>query len=716
MSTSLGMTSKGFVNGVGLPNEERVGRMQKRLPLPVETILQGRYRIIRQLRAGAMGAVYEANDMRLKNRLVALKETFADDDQTRQAFKREAELLANIEHEAFPTVTDYFTQDDGCFLVMELIRGDDLDELLRKRAAPFEQEQVLTWADQILDALEELHASGIVHRDIKPSNLKLTPKGKIKLLDFGIAKGNLEGETTLLVGMGSIAAATLRFAPLEQILKANPDWHEALSVSYPQKTADILQRGTDASSDLYALAATLYQLLTNHLPVNAPTRALALWAGAPDKLHPAHKVNAQVSREVSDVLQKAMKIDRRERPVSAVEMRRMLKEAIKPVASAEPTLILNNFAEPDTKPISQPFKTEPIKLVSTNEIPRSLDLPKSTDNPKNSLRLYVVLIALPVLLVIIGLSVYFNQSSNNASNSASNTQAANSKYKLVQTLIGHSDLVGAVAFSPDGKTIASGDWDNVIKLWDAASGKFKQTLTGHSSTISSVTYSLDGKTIASGSLDGIKLWDADSGTLRQTLNGHTYVVISVAFSPDSRTVASGSVDKTIKLWDAMSGTLKQTLTEAGEVRSVAFSPNGKMLASGSDKTIKIWDTTDGSLMQTLAGDKYVNSVAFSPDGKTIVSGSQDETIIWDMEKGILKQTFKNRGGGVLEAAFSPDGKLIASGNVGWYVIEIWDVESGILKQTLEGHEDGVWSVAFSPDGKMIASGSKDKTIKLWRIE
>ena len=312
--------------------------MEKRLALAAGTLLQQkRYRVDRLLREGGMGAVYAAADLRLRERPVAIKQTFADDEATLKAFQHEAELLAHLRHEAFPTVSDYFPEGTDYFLVMELVEGDDLDELLAQRGTPFPPAQVLEWAGQLLTALEELHAQGVVHRDIKPANLKLTPQGKLKLLDFGIAKGGFADGTTIVGGMSrSVAASTLRFAPLKQILKSHEDWHEMLAGSYPQQTADIMQRGTDATSDLYALAATLYQLLTNTLPVNAPTRALAIWAGQPDKLPPARALNRQVSAEVSAVLQHAMEIDRRARPQSAAEMRRSLQLASQPVVAPAP--------------------------------------------------------------------------------------------------------------------------------------------------------------------------------------------------------------------------------------------------------------------------------------------------------------------------------------------------------------------------------------------
>jgi formylglycine-generating enzyme required for sulfatase activity len=313
--------------------------------LAPNTILQGRYRIIRQLGHGGMGAVYEALNERVSS-VVALKETFAETEVERKAFEREAKLLANLEHDAFPRVMDHFFENDGQYLVMELIRGTDLAELLALRESPFAPAKVLGWADQLLDALEALHASSppIIHRDIKPSNLKLTRQDKIKLLDFGIAKGAV-GQMTTLQSNQSMGGHTPHYASLEQTLRADRRWREALSVNYPEAVEKIVSFSTDPCSDLYALGATVYHLMTGCIPVDAPARALSVWSGKQDRLQPAHEVNPQVPSAISAVLIRAMALERNERPQSAREMRRLLREAVNVPMSVPPTELSREIEE-----------------------------------------------------------------------------------------------------------------------------------------------------------------------------------------------------------------------------------------------------------------------------------------------------------------------------------------------------------------------------------
>src|SRR6476469_788330 len=267
-------------------------------------VLQRRYRIGKQIGQGGMGAVYIATGDRFGS-TVAIKETLFMDDNYRKAIEREARLLNSLRHPALPRVSDHFEEDNGQFLVMEYIPGEDLSHMMEASGEPFPVDQVLAWADQLLDALEFLHNQDVpvIHRDINPQNLKLTARGQIVLLDFGLAKGN-PTDAGHQTAAKSIFGYSRNYASLEQI----------------QGT------GTDPRSDLYSLAATLYHLLTAVPPEDALTRAMAVLSSRPDPLQPANALRPEIPRGVAGILQKALSLHADDRPATANVMRAMFRE------------------------------------------------------------------------------------------------------------------------------------------------------------------------------------------------------------------------------------------------------------------------------------------------------------------------------------------------------------------------------------------------------
>ena len=233
----------------------------------------------------------------------------------------------------------------------------------------------------------------------------------------------------------------------------------------------------------------------------------------------------------------------------------------------------------------------------------------------------------------------------------------------------------------------------------------------------SVAYSPDGRTLASGNANGtVSLWDADTGRVIRSLEGHSDWVNAVAFSPDGQTLASGSGDRTVKIWDVNSGRELRSLEgHSSGVSAVAFSPDGQTLASGSwDNTVKLWAVNSGRELRSLEGhSSYVYSVAFSPDGQTLASGSDDNTVkLWAVNSGRELRSLEGHSGSVNAVAFSPDGQTLASGS--WdSTVRLWAVNSGRELRSLEGHSDWVNAVAFSPDGRTLASGSADGQVRLW---
>ncbi len=284
----------------------------------------------------------------------------------------------------------------------------------------------------------------------------------------------------------------------------------------------------------------------------------------------------------------------------------------------------------------------------------------------------------------------------------------------VRNLIGHT-----VAFSPDGRWFASAQVGGMVRLWDASTWQEVRTLTGHPEGVNAIAFSPSGRQLASASRDKtLKLWEVATGRDLRTLTGHSRPLRRVAFSPDGNWLASGSEDKTVKLWDAATGKAVRTLTDhTSSVLGVAFSPDGNWLASGSgDKTVKLWEAATGKAVRTLTGHtRSVYAVAFSPDGNWLASGG-DTLKLWQVTTGQerLSLASRDRTGVVLDIAFSPNGQWLASGY--WASkVKLWDVTTGREGATLGGLTSSVANVTVSHDGHRIAWGSNDKTVKLWDV-
>jgi parallel beta-helix repeat protein len=315
--------------------------------------------------------------------------------------------------------------------------------------------------------------------------------------------------------------------------------------------------------------------------------------------------------------------------------------------------------------------------------------------------------------------------------------------------LGHTSEVFAVAYSPYGCLLASGSWDNIVKVWDVAKGSEVRTLSEHRGPVKTVAFSPDGRLIASGSADNtIKLWEVvrlrdsviSSYRTLSGRDGHEGPVEAVAFSPCKQKdpsgttctqwdelLASSSFDKTIKVWEVATGNVRSTLAgHSGPIYSVVFSPDGKFLASGSDdNTIKLWDVDKKKEIKTFTGHTGpVFSVAFSPDGKLLASGSADGTVkLWEVATGKIQHSLSHDSD-VRAVTFSSDGRLLASVSID-NTIKVWDIATGKVVYTFS-HDGDVNAVAFNPICKQtsdagctqweLASGSDDKTIKLWKVD
>jgi len=290
----------------------------------------------------------------------------------------------------------------------------------------------------------------------------------------------------------------------------------------------------------------------------------------------------------------------------------------------------------------------------------------------------------------------------------------------VMLVLQHDAEVWSVAYSPDGKRIATASQDKTAKVWDSTSGELLLTLAGHTESVNGVVYSPDGKRIATTSNDHTaKLWNATTGDVLLTLSGHTDWVYRIAFNLDGTRLVTASNDKTVKVWDGMTGNALLSISGYEQpFFDVAFSPDGKQIAaSGFDGNVRVWDAISGQeqLVLTVEQSSKLRGVAFSPDGTRVAAAGYPRGKVWDATTGeVLISGFTDHRNELIDITFSEDGKLIATASAD-NKAKVWDTVTGQEMYTFSGHTQPVNGVAFNPEGTRLATASWDHTVRVWDL-
>jgi WD40 repeat protein/serine/threonine protein kinase len=735
--------------------------------LPRQAML-GDFAICAEIGRGGMGVVYEAEQISLGRRvaLKVLSMAAALDVRSVERFQIEAQAAACLQDDHIVPVYAVGAEDGVPFYVMQYIEGASLagviaalrslrdggappgdgrtidltlaPDLLADRFRPGRRDfrswrtaevggpdyirAVVRLAVQAAEALEHAHDQGIIHRDIKPANLLLDHSGKLWITDFGLAR---------IVGSGTLTATgdlpgTLRYMSPEQALGK--------------------RSLVDRRSDIYALGATLYELLSLEPAIDGHERWEILAKIGREEPTALKLRNPAVPRDLATIVAKAMAKDVADRYQTAGELAQDLNLFLegRPI-NARPASPVQQAALWCRRNRAVATLLIALAIVFTAAFVTTFTLWRQATAAANranrsAVRESILFIAAQGEIAARDVDHGLDLASRGWIDQAvpflaeavkkapsdrpeleqvarANLAAWETQVASLEAIFEHHGAVTRAIFRPDGRAVLTASRNGTVQLWDTATGRPLAPALEHGSPINCIAFSADGRRVLTGGTTGtVRLWNSETGqpVLPAMVDGE--IVDGVEFAPDGRTFVSHGSDRAARLRSTATGQRIGPIIDQGNIVSVGFSPDGRALVTcGINGAVRLWDTT--TVQPLGAGFRHgdVASVAtISPDGRLVATGCFDGTVqLWETAIGSPRAgPIPAHGGRVTRAVFSPDGAVLMTAATDGSV-RLWDVVAGRPIKAALRHDGVINECQFSPDGKLIVTAGGDHTARLW---